>query len=484
MSFEMNISRSSMKNFSEGDKDKNLDGGSCNSLERERSDWKGMGKAEMWGCGEPLGDDVIDKFPNNPLGVDWARSTLTAIAGWFQELKEESESGCNGLGYGVDEAERKIGDQYHHQLFAEMNCVWGGAIRIQHPGFSELIDEISVPCDGFEGFGVEPKWCDNVKGSMSFSQDDNQVVSNRAQELRGCGENCFDGEGGAPHDAMFFALSYLDVEDLLNVERVCKPFRDTVRSDPLLWRRIHIDQPLSLRIADDALVKLASRAQGSLQCLSLVQCIGITDSGLKRVLESNTRLTKLSVPGCIRLTVEGILNNLRAFKFVGTPGIKQLRIAGVSRITDKQFEELQFLLDADKHIQPSARKPQFYCGGLSCDDDHAIDIEVCPRCLELRLVYDCPAESCQGKHQAAQLCRACKHCIKRCIHCGSCIKDDDYEETFCLDLLCLDCYNQLFNCQEGPGEKVASNCTIFHQETRFSIVGAALRTTITRKHSI
>jgi hypothetical protein len=40
-------------------------------------------------------------------------------------------------------------------------------------------------------------------------------------------------------------------------------------SDSLLWRSIHIDQPLSGRITDDALLRLADRAQGTLQCLNL-----------------------------------------------------------------------------------------------------------------------------------------------------------------------------------------------------------------------
>ncbi|KAE8021379.1 hypothetical protein FH972_007273 [Carpinus fangiana] len=115
---------------------------------------------------------------------------------------------------------------------------------------------------------------------------------------------------------------------------------------------------------------------------------------------------QLSVPGCIRLSIEGILDNLRTLKFVGSPGIKHLRIGGICRVKDKHFEELQVLLNA--------RSPQIYCGRnshISCDDDRAIDIE---RCQQLRLVYDCPAESCQGKHQAAQSCRACILCIARC----------------------------------------------------------------------
>jgi hypothetical protein len=171
---------------------------------------------------------------------------------------------------------------------------------------------------------------------------------------------------------------------------------------------------------------------------------------------------QLSVPGCVRLSIDSILNNLRAFKSVGSPGIKHLRIAGVRSGTDKEFKELLFLLNADN----CAHKPQIYHGGnpyLTCDDDRAIDIEVCPRCQEMKLVFDCPAESCQGKQQADQLCRACTLCIARCFSCGCCIKGHDYEETFCLDLLCLDCWKQLLDCEDGPDEEGASKCTIIHQ---------------------
>lgn len=62
----------------------------------------------------------------------------------------------------------------------------------------------------------------------------------------------------------------------------------------LLWKTIHIDQPLNERINDDVLVQLASRAQGKLECLNLVKCPKVTDDGLKRVLEANRRLTKVS----------------------------------------------------------------------------------------------------------------------------------------------------------------------------------------------
>lgn len=93
----------------------------------------------------------------------------------------------------------------------------------------------------------------------------------------------------------FVHCVFLGVKDLLSVERVCKSFRNAVRSDPLLWRNIIIDWPLNERITDDVLVKLTSRAQGTLQTLGLVHCVRITDSGLQGVFDSNPRLTKVSI---------------------------------------------------------------------------------------------------------------------------------------------------------------------------------------------
>lgn len=136
---------------------------------------------------------------------------------------------------------------------------------------------------------------------------------------------------------------------------------------------------------------------------------------------------------------------LKDFKSTGTHGVKHLRIGGLYGVTERHFEELKLLLGTDSQMLQRSHKPHFYHRGnlyLSCDDDRAIDIEMCPRCQNLRLVYDCPAEGCQGMgHHAhvTQVCRACTLCIARCSQCGKCINDNEYEETFCLELLCSSC---------------------------------------------
>ena len=176
---------------------------------------------------------------------------------------------------------------------------------------------------------------------------------------------------------------------------------------------------------------------------------------------------QLSVPGCTRLSIEGIVTILKAYNSMDTQGVKHLHIGGLYGVTQKHFEELRFLLGADSPLLPHSHKSHYYRRGnlyLSCDDDQAIDIEVCPRCQNLRLVYDCPAESCQGVEHTTQVCRACTLCIPRCSQCGRCINDSEYEETFCLELLCSSCSKQLVKCSERGDRKIGSDKSVVIHE--------------------
>ncbi|KAF9666300.1 hypothetical protein SADUNF_Sadunf16G0215300 [Salix dunnii] len=378
---------------------------------------------------EPEGNDAIvgsdDSLPVDPFGMDIKFSRLTAL---FQDFDGDLVPSFAKIG--VNGEEKTMVDD---GFFVGVDLFFNGAWRLQpQEGNLSISDAVPTPDHSFSRFGAD--FGVSAGGFSSETNVHNWADCEKGKEL-----------GGEPHDALFFALGYLGVKDLLVAERLCRSLRDAVRGDTLLWRRIHIDQPLSEKITDEALVKLTSRAQGTLHCLSLVGCIRITDTGLMQVLESNPRLTKLCVPECVRLTIDGILCNLRILKSAGTLRIKHIRIGGLFGVTENRFEELKSLLGMD-HMHSRAKTPQFHRVGqlyLSCDDDRAIDIEKCPKCKQLKLVYDCPAESCQGKDQVNQLCRACTLCIARCIQCGCCIKDCDYEETFCLDFLCLDCWKHL-----------------------------------------
>ncbi|XP_054798964.1 F-box protein SKIP14-like [Prosopis cineraria] len=419
-------------------------------------------------------DDILDRLPRDPFGMNIIKSTFPEISDWIQDFDWHFPSEYDV--FGADETHTKI----DCKLFADLYWGWNGAGAGSFPsGGNDDANEMSVSDQVFDRFQIFDWLFDsglvsdgNVETLLPASHEDSSVSSGEA-EVQNSTKIDYDGEAGSPHDAMRLVLNYLGVTDLLSVEQVCTSLRDCVKANPLLWWSIHIDQSLSLKITDGILVKLTNRAQGFLQSLTLVNCIRITDSGLRRVLQSNPRLTKLSVPGCVRLTVEGILIQLRALKSSGKPGIKHIEIGGIPNVTDKDFEELKFLLDVDRYLQQRVQRPRFYQGWYPyaldtlCDDDRAIDIELCPLCQRPRRVYDCPAESCQQKQQASQLCRGCLACIERCIHCGKCIKDLEYEETFCLDLLCLNCWHQLVSFPDEPVGKNSSRHTVISPRTMY-----------------
>ncbi|KAL5860626.1 hypothetical protein ACOSQ4_001922 [Xanthoceras sorbifolium] len=432
---------------------------SFSGLNKESEDWNWevIDKTELGESHKVAADQILGELPDDPFGME-LKSTFTTITGLFQDF--DMDLGYDLCGCGMGESEQYIGDR---TLFSGFNLVWNSSVRFQQEKGKLKIDEISIPYESFNEYGFDNGFYDGGdERDYDFCDEYDEFYVDTGDS----------GEGGVAHEALSFALGYLGVKDLLVVERVCRSLRDAVRSDPLLWRSIHIDHPLNEKITDGALVKLTDRAQGTLQCSSLVNCYRVTDTGLNRALERNPRLLKISVPGCLKLSIEGILSNLRAFKSAGIPGIKHLRVGDRKGVTNKQFEELKSLLGADDYAQLTAREPQFYGWdnfALSCDDDRALDIESCPKCQKVGLVYDCPTEICQAKHLASQLCRACMLCIERCVRCGRCFNDSDYEETFCLDSICLDCLRHLLVCEEEVVERGGSSSkhTIICQATRY-----------------
>ncbi|CAN4082324.1 unnamed protein product [Withania somnifera] len=405
-------------------------------LNYEKGDHKGE-RTKM------VSDDIVDLLPQDPFDMDIS-TKVTAITGWLEDINKDF--GLNNLGFVTDEIEVDA------QLFAELNIVLNGAMRIhqdvgiQKIGENSYVSEIDIGeglHDSFACMDVEMK--DIINSSYWVFRD--AAVH---EDQSGMNDDR-DGDGGAPSDALYLAFGYLGLRDLLSIERVSKALRDVVRSDPLLWRDIHVDHPLSNKITDDILIKLTDRAQGRLHSLSLVHCPRITDSSLNCVVERNPSLKKLNVPGCGRLTADSVLWNLKLLKSAGKPRIKYLGIDGLFGMTYQHFEEFKVLLGVDNSKLPSTSKPRFFQGyqlSVYFGDDHAIDIEVCPKCQQLRVVYDCPSESCQKKKSTAQYCRACTVCIKRCINCGGCLNNCEYEELFSFDLLCLDCCREVLDSQE------------------------------------
>ncbi|KAK8564475.1 hypothetical protein V6N12_036598 [Hibiscus sabdariffa] len=236
---------------------------------------------------------------------------------------------------------------------------------------TDIIDILQLLVhEGGDVSGCAPLGSDcNVVDILHSGNEDMISVDQEKEEFRDC-EACSQGSGEAPHEALILALGYLGVRDLLVI------------------------------------------AKGLVMTLM-------------RVVENNPMLIKLSVLGCTRLSIEAILNSLKALKSMGTQGVKHLRVGWLFGVTVNHFEELKFLLGIVNQIQRIVHKPHFYKRRnlyLSSEDDRAIDIEM-----------------------------ACSLCILRCLQCGQCINDSEYEESFSLEYLCSDCCKlELAKCHERP----------------------------------
>ncbi|PKA55504.1 F-box protein SKIP14 [Apostasia shenzhenica] len=396
-------------------------------------DWMNREINGSFGCGGCArdGERVESICPNDPINllpadpfemnlrsstpeIDFGTTISAAIAGW--------------IGAGSNDYEVDGGD-----LLAGFSYYWNTTVWSSHEthlsSVSSIVDFYS---DGLLGLALD----DTGNGSFDSTVNAEEVSTS-------CMEEDIDPVcvAGSLHEGLLLSLGYLGLQDLLSVERVCRSLRVAVQHDTLLWRCVHIDSPLSEKITDDVLYRLTQRAQGSLQCLSLLRCSRITDDGLKRVLDSNLSLKKLSIPGCLRLTVDGLVNNLKALKLSGMAGIKTLKLGRLFSVSREHFEELRSLVGAEELHPPKVRKLQFFhhrTSSSACEDDRAIDIEICPICGKCKLVFDCPSESCQKK--GPEFCRACDTCISRCIQCGRCVNNCTYMETFCLEYLCSGCW--------------------------------------------
>eukprot|EP00250_Pteridium_aquilinum_P004866 c15054_g1_i1 orf=277-2343(+) len=256
-------------------------------------------------------------------------------------------------------------------------------------------------------------------------------------------------------EALQYTLSYMSLQELLTMEKVCRSLRIRIKSDVLLWQRLHIELPMSNFLTDEVLLELASRAGGQLQSLSLVDCTRVTEAALEQVILSNPKLAKLSLPGCSRISADAVVRMVEILtncKVSGMAGLKQLRVRNMYGFTKQHLESLQKMVGVRPQDQSISRKPQYYHQKHHAsfhDDDIAIDVEECPKCSNIKLVYDCTREKCQQRKGGdCQDCRACILCIGRCEACGSCITDNDYEETFSLDVLCSCCWLGLPKCAE------------------------------------
>lgn len=250
-----------------------------------------------------------------------------------------------------------------------------------------------------------------------------------------------------PHDAMFLVLPYLSLYEVLTMSRVCTSLRDAVNNDVLLWLHVIVERPLNSRLTDETLFQITSKGNGRIQTLALINCMHITDQGLQTVVEQNPFIHELHIPACTNITPEGVLRVVKTLcqrsnclTTLSINGIYNLQQEHLLMLASNLRENLPL---ADRQSQQQQQQPTYYHerGSVSAfkrrENRTIIDLEVCPKCFEVRMVYDCPKGDCRG----------CIFCIPRCENCGRCIiESEEVEEGACGDTLCLDCWLQIPKC--------------------------------------
>ncbi|CAN4114003.1 unnamed protein product [Withania somnifera] len=269
--------------------------------------------------------------------------------------------------------------------------------------------------------------------------------------------------GQQPHEAMFLILPYLPLFELLSMTQVCKSFRDALKHDILPWLNIVVEKPLSSRFSDDFLVKIMSKAKGRLRIVALKNCFKITDEGLLQVIASNPHVNKLYLQGCTGLTIEGVIDAVKLLT-KANHRLNNLAISGIYNVKIEDFQTLCHLIGINQ-MQRKQRKDNYYnrqreLYAFKQECQPSIDVDICPKCGEIKQVFDCPRDSCrrrmkqqqqqqqqrQHKNQVLIECRGCFLCVPRCEECGVCTKDEELGLAACADTLCLNCWLQLPKC--------------------------------------
>ncbi|KAL7000900.1 hypothetical protein U1Q18_002052 [Sarracenia purpurea var. burkii] len=236
--------------------------------------------------------------------------------------------------------------------------------------------------------------------------------------------------GGPPHEAVFLAVPYFSLFELLAASEVCKPLRDAVMNDPLPWLDLTVKKPLNLRISDDILVRIALRANGRLRTLDLIHSVKITDDGLRRVVQKNPLVSKLHVPGCTGLTPDGVIRAVKTLTDQQNHNLVSLKINGIYNIKQEHLDALRSILEPQE---------------IACQ----IDVDICPKCNLVRPVFNCPRQSCERKRRGLSECKGCSYCIPRCVECERCVgfeEEEDTGDTACGDTLCSECWLQHSKC--------------------------------------
>lgn len=166
-------------------------------------------------------------------------------------------------------------------------------------------------------------------------------------------------------------------------------------------------------------------------------------------------LTQLYIPACTGLTPEGVI---RAVKTLSEPhhSLKSLRINGIYNIRKEHLQTilsyLQTMNLSQQDMQPKQQPTFYHLRNFPIfrnqeSDDPMLDVDICPKCNDVRVVYECVREPCKRKRELlSTVCRGCNLCIPRCEECGGCMGSEELDETACGDNLCSGCWLKLPKC--------------------------------------
>ena len=94
---------------------------------------------------------------------------------------------------------------------------------------------------------------------------------------------------------LMIVLPYLhSLYEFISVSRVSPALRKAVRDQTMLWTKVVVEPPLSPRLTDVILWEFTSKSAGKLNTLILRKCRRVTNIGLRRVVDANPMIKKVT----------------------------------------------------------------------------------------------------------------------------------------------------------------------------------------------
>ena len=101
------------------------------------------------------------------------------------------------------------------------------------------------------------------------------------------------------------------------------------------------------------------------------------------------------MPTCTGLTGDGVVKIVQLLH-EHKGNINRLRLNGISRMSKHHLDIIMSLMS---NGSPQDRRPLFYNYRarevLNTNDERPIDVDVCPLCTNVRLVFDCTRDDCR-----------------------------------------------------------------------------------------